>query len=495
MLRYIFLLINIYLMHLVNAQSQAIYNKSLSLENNWPVADFTFSASNPIIGQSVNINDASLNNPSVWQWTISPSTYSYINGTTNTDQNIELIFNDIGTYTINLNVSNAFGSDYSTKFIYVSDMSCDTLLHVAFPNYIIHTSNSLMFDTSYIDIDQNRPLNYMQSIEVLDVPNTYGSESPDLYVKLYDSSNVLLYTSDTLIDTYPPVQWSHMTLLGNEVYMLQVIEEDQLGHDDDLGSVHFLGTNTSNTYSNGDLEVKINTSTLGVSSNWMHKSELLNGTDSNYYIRATSFFNPSGTADDWFVFGPIDVPLGGGSVVWKHRYGDNAHRNGYRLLVNEFGSSTNNFNYGGDILYEVVDNDSLTFGDLIWTRKEVFLDPVNYGGKSLYFAFNHNSNGMWSLDLDNIQVRDCSSLITSVKHKDLKPKIGPNPAVGFIDVKMNKNHNCQLQVYDITGKCVYRDYISDCHQFKINIEAWLPGMYFLELNADKYKWHYKIVKE
>ena len=41
------------------------------------------------------------------------------------------------------------------------------------------------------------------------------------------------------------------------------------------------------------------------------------------------------------------------------------------------------------------------------------------------------------LDLDNIQVRDCSSLITSVKHKDLKPKIGPNPAVGFIDIKMN----------------------------------------------------------
>ena len=60
--------------------------------------------------------------------------------------------------------------DLIIQFIYVSDMSCDTA-SCGTPNYIIHPSNSLMFDTSYIDIDRNRPLNYMQSIEVLDVPN------------------------------------------------------------------------------------------------------------------------------------------------------------------------------------------------------------------------------------------------------------------------------------------------------------------------------------
>ena len=117
----------------------------------------------------------------------------------------------------------------------------------------------------------------------------------------------------------------------------------------------------------------------------MHKSEL-NGTDSNYYIRATSFFNPSGTADDWFVFGPIDVPLGGGSsmeanmgimpvemviVFWLMSLGV------LRIIL---------------IMVEISCMRllimTLTFGDLIWTRKEVFLDPLNYGGKSLYFAFN-----------------------------------------------------------------------------------------------------------
>ncbi len=80
-----------------------------------PVADFVASNTNLIVGEVINLNDLSTNNPTTWSWTIEGGTPS-----TSSLQNTESQFNTAGVYTIELTVSNADGSDTETKVDYIT---------------------------------------------------------------------------------------------------------------------------------------------------------------------------------------------------------------------------------------------------------------------------------------------------------------------------------------------------------------------------------------
>lgn len=76
-----------------------------------PVAVFQTSVSNSCIGTEVNLIDQSLNSPNSWTWTITPNTFSFVNGTNANSQNPTVVFNAIGTYNIQLYASNPNGAD------------------------------------------------------------------------------------------------------------------------------------------------------------------------------------------------------------------------------------------------------------------------------------------------------------------------------------------------------------------------------------------------
>ena len=101
--------------------------------SNLPIADFTTSSSATTIGRTVVLSDKSTNIPQSWNWNISPSTYSFINGTSETSKNPEIVFNNVGEYTVNLTVTNAVGSKSMTKEAFVTvnpaltSQVCDTL--------------------------------------------------------------------------------------------------------------------------------------------------------------------------------------------------------------------------------------------------------------------------------------------------------------------------------------------------------------------------------
>ena len=101
--------------------------------SNLPIADFTTSSSATTIGRTVVLSDKSTNIPQSWNWNISPSTYSFINGTSETSKNPEIVFNNVGEYTVNLTVTNAVGSKSLTKEAFVTvnpaltSQVCDTL--------------------------------------------------------------------------------------------------------------------------------------------------------------------------------------------------------------------------------------------------------------------------------------------------------------------------------------------------------------------------------
>jgi len=88
-----------------------------------PVADFEADANNVGTFEMVTFNDLSLDDPIYWEWTFTPNTVNYLEGTTQFSQDPKVEFTNTGSYTVSLFVSNDYGNDTETKenFIIVSD--------------------------------------------------------------------------------------------------------------------------------------------------------------------------------------------------------------------------------------------------------------------------------------------------------------------------------------------------------------------------------------
>jgi PKD repeat protein len=80
-----------------------------------PEADFIGNPTTLGAGGTVFFTDLSTNIPTAWSWTFDGGTPS-----TSTEQNPEVIYNTVGTYTVTLTASNSQGSDTETKVDYIT---------------------------------------------------------------------------------------------------------------------------------------------------------------------------------------------------------------------------------------------------------------------------------------------------------------------------------------------------------------------------------------
>ncbi|MDG1526826.1 MAG: S8 family serine peptidase [Schleiferiaceae bacterium] len=76
-----------------------------------PVVDFAAVTNTPCLNTGVVLEDLSSKSPTSWNWSITPSSHSFINGTSSSSQNPEVSFSAYGAYTITLIASNAYGAD------------------------------------------------------------------------------------------------------------------------------------------------------------------------------------------------------------------------------------------------------------------------------------------------------------------------------------------------------------------------------------------------
>ncbi len=80
-----------------------------------PYARFSASSSTPCLNDTVILTDQSFNDPLTWQWTITPSTFNYVNGTSAVSQNPQVVFTAFGNYDVQLTITNAQGSNTLTR--------------------------------------------------------------------------------------------------------------------------------------------------------------------------------------------------------------------------------------------------------------------------------------------------------------------------------------------------------------------------------------------
>lgn len=85
-----------------------------------PSAQFSTVLTQVCTGGVVTLRDQSKYNPQNWNWTISPSTYQFVNGTSSGSKNPQVIFNNDGIYSVTLIVSNTNGIDTLLKSGYIT---------------------------------------------------------------------------------------------------------------------------------------------------------------------------------------------------------------------------------------------------------------------------------------------------------------------------------------------------------------------------------------
>lgn len=108
-----------------------------------PVAKFGPTKSAVCTNETITLKDSSLNAPTQWRWSITPSTFVYKNGTDSLKQNPQVRFLKGGNYSITLEASNAQGINSTTRNNLIT--ATDTVI----------TSVSLVSDKSTICKDDS----------------------------------------------------------------------------------------------------------------------------------------------------------------------------------------------------------------------------------------------------------------------------------------------------------------------------------------------------
>ena len=85
-----------------------------------PSVDFYADRVKPMVKDVVNFTDNSSYRPNQWSWVITPSTFTYMNGTNSNSQNPQVRFDSTGIYTVTLFAANRAGSGTSTRNNYIT---------------------------------------------------------------------------------------------------------------------------------------------------------------------------------------------------------------------------------------------------------------------------------------------------------------------------------------------------------------------------------------
>ena len=88
-----------------------------------PIANFRAQTQQVCVNNPVPFSDESTHKPSAWLWKVSPSSYSFANGTDSTSQNPQLVFLKDDIYSVTLLTTNKYGSDELIQKNYIQAKS------------------------------------------------------------------------------------------------------------------------------------------------------------------------------------------------------------------------------------------------------------------------------------------------------------------------------------------------------------------------------------
>ena len=147
-----------------------------------PVADFYFNPAIYNINTVFKFYDGSIKIPTSWNWSFTPSTPIYQNGTNMNSQNPNVRFPAYGVYSVKLKVSNAAGEDsiMKTNCISLSGLPVEDIYSNSneiriYPNpaneYIYIHSNNLIIKTIVIKDISGKQIEIIKTVSEIDIRN------------------------------------------------------------------------------------------------------------------------------------------------------------------------------------------------------------------------------------------------------------------------------------------------------------------------------------
>ncbi|GEM_PF-1620709 len=139
-----------------------------------------------------------------------------------------------------------------------------------------------------------------------------------------------------------------------------------------------------------------------ITSGWQYYTE----TGGNQFVSATSLFTSPGTANNWYIFGPVTLPSGGAQLSWRHKFPDHTKRDGYEIKVSTTGYTHQYFT--GSPLFSLADNDPYTLGDTVWRWNYLQIPSAPYGGQPCWIGVHHYATNMFYLAFDDFRITSCN---------------------------------------------------------------------------------------
>jgi PKD repeat protein len=140
--------------------------------NRLPLANFTASNLTPCVNTSITFEDLSMKFPTSWLWSISPSTYSFVNGTSATSQNPQVSFSAYDNYTVQLIVSNAYGSDTLVRDDFIE-------VNIGNANFTANTTNiNVGNSVTFSDLSTCTVSSYLWNFGSGATPSTAATAGP-----------------------------------------------------------------------------------------------------------------------------------------------------------------------------------------------------------------------------------------------------------------------------------------------------------------------------
>lgn len=178
-------------------------------------------------------------------------------------------------------------------------------------------------------------------------------------------------------------------------------------------------------------------------------------TDTNFFIGATSWFNPVGQADNWWSFGPITIPANGATLTWYNKIPDPAYSDGYKVFVSTTGAVPyTDVNPSTDTPIFIKNDSNNGTADTAWTMKSRSLSA--YAGQRVYIHFQHNANDQFILYLDQMVIKENPASVANNVELSSSLNAFPNPVTNVVTFSyaLASESNVTINISDITGKVV-----------------------------------------
>jgi len=112
-----------------NAYENGSYISAFEFTTEVLSAGFYADNTSPAVNTTVSFTDASVGPVTSWNWTITPSTYNFVGGTSSSSQNPQIEFTQEGSYSVTLDISDGTNNDQEIKnsYINVTSLGIDAL--------------------------------------------------------------------------------------------------------------------------------------------------------------------------------------------------------------------------------------------------------------------------------------------------------------------------------------------------------------------------------